>query len=95
MKMRCDGRWKKYFVEMLNRLSLEIVVEVESEVEVMDEIFLGFIIKVEIRSVIVSMGVGKVFGVDGIIVELFKVDMIIIVEVLYDFFCGFVYECLS
>lgn len=53
----------------------------------MDEIFLGFISKVEIRSVICSMGVGKVFGVEGIIVELFKVDMIIIVEVLYDFFC--------
>lgn len=58
-----------------------------SDMEVIEEILLGFIIKVEIRSVIISTKVGKVFGVDCIIVELFKVDIITIVDIFYDFFC--------
>ena len=59
-------RWKEHFAEILNRPSPEIVAEVESEVEVMDEISSGPIPKAEIRSAIVSMGAGKAPGVDGI-----------------------------
>ena len=72
----------------MNRPSPEIAAEVESEVEVMDEISSGPITKVEIRSAIVSMGEGKAPGVDGTTVELFKADMTTTVEVLHDLFCA-------
>ena len=81
-------RWKEHFTEILNRPSPEIAAEVESEVEVMDEISSGPITKAEIRSAIVSMGEGKAPGLDGITVELFKADMTTTVEVLHDLFCA-------
>ena len=62
--------------------------EVESKVEVMDEISSGPITKAEIGSAIVSIGAGKALGVDGIKVELFKADMTTTVEVLHDLFCA-------
>ena len=68
-------RWKEHFAEILNGPNPELVAEVVSEVEVMEEIPSYPITKAEIRSAIVSMGAGKALGVDSITVELFKADM--------------------
>lgn len=87
-------RWKEHFAEILNRPSPEIVAEVESEVEMMDEISSGPISKAEIRSAICSMGAGKAPGVEGITVELFKADMTTTVEVLHDLFCA-IWVCIG
>ena len=81
-------RWKEHFAEIFNGPNPELVAEVVSEVEVMEEIPSFPITKAEIRSAIVSMGAGKALGVDSITVELFKADMTTTVEVLHDLFCA-------
>ena len=55
--------------------------------EVMEEIPSGPITKIEIRNAILSMSAGKAPGIDGITVELLKVDINTTVSVLYDLFC--------
>lgn len=63
-------RWKERFVEVPNRSKPEQVVDVISDMEVIEEIPLGPITKTEIRSAILSMSAGTAPDIDGIIVEL-------------------------
>lgn len=73
-------------MEVLNRFDLEIVVEVVDDSDINEEIEEGLIIKLEIKNAIKDMKNGKAVGIDNIIVEMMKVDIDIIVDVLYDLF---------
>lgn len=75
----------EYFEEFFNRLVFENFLDIV-EVEIDIDIDCDLLIREEIICVIRKMRNGKVVGLDGILVEVFKVDVEIIVDMLLLFF---------
>lgn len=73
-------------MEILNRLVFKVIIEVEELDLVNNSIDIGEIIREEIRSVLGDTKSGKVLGVDSITVDFLRVDIDIIVNVLYELF---------
>lgn len=78
-------RWVEYFGEVLNRLFLVGGIDI-LEVDYLFLVNCVIFLRREISSVIRKMKDGKVVGIDNIFVEVFKVDINIIIEVFYELF---------